>query len=298
MALIRCPGCAKEVSDLAVSCGGCGRQIYGAPAPADPVAARVSEQLSRQGGGAAAGSRAPHLVAIVLGLIGLSIAVGFGPLAPTAAPPVSSTPDSPPAPVVPNEPDDAKDIVATLTALHPIACAANAAEWAWATCADETVGYNATARCIAESARVGHAAFAAIPAQSVASSACGRELEQTLREHVVAEASFLDAENAWIQRAKPGVRAALSRQPLSDACRSITCQEEPFPDPENFPGIHFGGGIDRIKCVEAALTCRWQSREPIPCNAARAASLLGISCGSGGGSAQPIFSRRTGRPVE
>jgi hypothetical protein len=273
MPLVKCPDCGRDVSDVAPACPGCGRPVS-APAPLAPAAPSQRSMVD-------------------VGFIVVTIVILFGWWGWSKA----TKADDPPAaearqaaPALRRD-ADAVEITEVLAQMNHFTCEVGSAEWSWDTCADQEKGYKALLKCTTEALDVLQPVRAALPPKTLARSSCAVQLETAIRNRVLSMTAFMEDELAWVQTVTDEERRALSGTSLTDACQKIQCRKQPVEDDPKYPGLVFSTKMP--ECVEETLSCRWQSREPLPCDTGRAAVSMGVNCGGDHGEHAPLFSRAT-----
>jgi len=94
---------------------------------------------------------------------------------------------------------ESKTTAAKIRQVYPIACDANAASWKWATCHDETKGFDTVLTCATaarDQAKADAARFP--PAPTTPDPTCGGTVEAESRAFVTMTASYLDDMVTWL----------------------------------------------------------------------------------------------------
>jgi hypothetical protein len=97
---------------------------------------------------------------------------------------------------------EAEDTARTVAQLFPVRCEAGHADWDWAGCHDEGVGYAKVLECATRSEARAAAAAARLPPSEVARSVCGRIVEKAVRDQAAAEIRYLSDMVAWLKSSK------------------------------------------------------------------------------------------------
>lgn len=204
-----------------------------------------------------------------------------------AGAPAATTPPTPPpvvakaSPAAPSEgpevlqPDEAaKDVASVLRATYPLSCKAAGANNDWATCHDETKGFDNVLRC-AQGARAKAKALASrIPADT-ARSTCGKTIGAASRGVVTSTAKMLDDLVAWLEKHRAQLVGPMATAALSDACDTVNCEDMPSEFAPAYEGASYRHVME-VECTKTLFQCG-TARDNV-CFINKVADRLGLSC--------------------
>lgn len=195
--------------------------------------------------------------------------------------------------------EDADETIAVLRALQPLVCEAHGAEWAWATCHDETQGYDHVLSCLDKSARDARAAadrFKAVGAKA----SCASSTESASAEVIKLTPVFLEAELAWLKSKKGALAGRLASKSLSDACyEEPACKDKPSQFDDRWKDMSLLK-LNSLECTKTLFRCGTQSDNA--CVLAKILPRLGLMCKAsdnrtGSAPQDALFVRATGRKL-
>ncbi|WP_437783594.1 hypothetical protein [Sorangium sp. So ce1097] len=190
---------------------------------------------------------------------------------------------------------EADDVVRVLRALYPIGQAVAAADWDWSTCHDETVGFDALLSCAKAAHTKIRALQAKMPAATVASSACGKDIEQAHRAYIDGQERYHADVVAWLEQHRAALTPALRRRSLPDgACDAAqkACDAMPIDVASKYGAEHGASyaRVNMIECTKQLFVCG--STDNV-CYIGKVADRLGL--GSDGAPRDGLLVRSTGR---
>ena len=271
MALLKCVDCGREVSDAAPVCPGCGH-------PASPRPAASS---------AASGAAGPVGILLVLGAGALFVWCELrpstrdnAPAPPTiaASPPVVTPPAAPvdageAAEVLP--PDEAaKDVAIVLKGTYPLSCKAAGATSDWATCHDETKGFDNVLRCAKAAQTKARSVVARVPSDTPRST-CGKAIATASRGVVMTAAKMLDDVVAWLEKHRAQLMGPMANAALSDACDAVNCDDMPNEFTAPYEGASYAR-VMGVNCTKTLFQCGTAADNVCWIN--KVADRLGLAC--------------------
>ena len=192
---------------------------------------------------------------------------------------------------------EAFDTAAALRASYSLACQCN--DFPWATCQDETKGYDNVLKCAKDVRDKCQAAKAKLPAPK-ATTPCGKDVESAVNTMVTATANMMGATVAWLEKNKSKLVGPLSRATLSDSCSDIPGCREGIP--MGGPGTHEGyekasfATVNTVECTKRVFQCGRDAKNV--CFIGKAASRVGVACdGMENRTDDPLLVPSTGTPV-
>ncbi|WP_437731283.1 hypothetical protein [Sorangium sp. So ce1335] len=190
---------------------------------------------------------------------------------------------------------EADDVVRVLRALYPIGQAVGGADWDWSTCHDKTVGFDALLSCAKEAHTKIRAQQAKMPTGTIASSACGKDIEQAHRAYIDGQERYHADVVAWLEQHRAALTPALRRRSLPDgACDAArkACDAMPIDVASKYGAEHGASyaRVNTIECTKQLFVCG--STDNV-CYIGKVADRLGL--GSDGTPRDGLLVRSTGR---
>ena len=186
---------------------------------------------------------------------------------------------------------EAEDTARTVTRLFPIRCEAGHADWDWAGCHDEAVGYAKVLECAMRNQARAAAAKARLPTSEVAQSPCGRIVEKAVRDQAEATDRYMGDMVAWLKGSKTLLARKLSGKSLTDGCDG-DCPGKP----ESFAPAYERKSIgeEEMACTKALFECGPPKGNV--CFVGKVAARLGAACNPAENHTDsPLFASATGR---
>jgi hypothetical protein len=235
-----------------------------------------------------------------LALVGISVVLvgvtsyGCGRSNVASEPPDSGPPAASQAPLTA---DEAPDTAHVFGVLYPLVCAAHQAEWSWATCADEAIGFEKVLRCAEDASAKAETARAALTPGKVGASACGGQVEDASRTLIEMASKLLRDQVQWLKANKGKLSGRLATKPIVEVCRAIACPAWPRATADEYKGVSMLT-VNTLACVEAAFRCGDDPSERCPTT--KVVPRLGVGCPDGAGKrptvpAARLFSRASGQ---
>ena len=210
----------------------------------------------------------------VVGAIGVAMEPKHGPV--VASPPPPSRPPSFERADRADE-EAAADVVRAMRAYYELGLAVAAADWKWATCHDETVGYDALLAC----ERAVHAEIqvlrAKLPAASAASP-CSREVEEVHCAYIDGQARFHADILAWLEANRATLAPAMRRKTLGNGACDVAqkaCDARPVDAAEKYGSV-YGASYARVSTVECTQRLFQCGAEDNVCHLNKVAERIGL----------------------
>ncbi len=225
------------------------------------------------------------IAAILVG--GAAIVVGCGRQTSSSDAGSATTVSAPPR----SDPDaEGRDVLVSLRETYPLACFTHAADWDWATCHDETKGFQALLNCAEASLKKARAAKEGYP-KFKASSICGRSIVNATKVVVDATPPFFEDLISWLKASRAKIEPGLRTKPLADVCSAVDCSGKPSAGSEKYQLVDFAV-VNRVECTRKLLACGVARK---PCHIGEVAARLGLACDPTENRWQdPVFVQETG----
>jgi hypothetical protein len=185
------------------------------------------------------------------------------------------------SPTVVASASEAKTTAGAVRQFYPLDCAANAASWKWATCHDETKGFDQVLACATAARDEADATSARFPAaQPGPDPSCGGTIETNSRAFVELTAMYLDDLVVWLAAHRNSLAGPLKKSAFQDldndrlkvGMPNAWDQKYGGSDPA---GVRFGW-VNDIVCTKALYRCGLQDDDV--CWVQKVASRLGAAC--------------------
>jgi hypothetical protein len=200
------------------------------------------------------------------------------------------------APVAPREPTPSPDpnaTAGTIRQFYPVDCDASAAWWKWATCHDETKGFDALLACTKAARDQTKAAAARLPLTTTPSpdTPCAVSVEAQSRKFVTNTATYLDDVVTWLTTHKAALVGPLRASTIQDVDNDKLKADMPKDYDEKYGGdsakgesLRFGW-VNDLACTKSLFRCGTEDDPShkltyIECGVHAAAVHLGVDCGT------------------
>lgn len=186
----------------------------------------------------------------------------------------------------------AQDTVRAIREAHPFACRAASLDDRWATCHDDTKGFDAAVACVARAADDASALRASFQPGSY-SSACGKEIAAKSSAFVVGIGGFLADVRAWMLAHRATFAPAMANRTMTDACDVADCKTMPSAFDPKYEAATYAP-VSQIECTKTMFRCGVSDANV--CDLGKAAARLGASCDRAEDKlSDPLVVRATGR---
>jgi hypothetical protein len=186
---------------------------------------------------------------------------------------------------------DPKTTAGTIRHFYPIDCDAHAAWYKWATCHDETKGFDALLACTTAARDQAKAAAARLPRTTTSSpdAPCAATVEAQSRVFVTNTATYLDDVTTWLTAHKTALVGPLRASSLQDIDSDKLKADMPHDFDRKYgadAGEPLGfGWVNDIACTKALYRCGTEDDPSnkltyIDCRVMAVAARLGVACGT------------------
>jgi hypothetical protein len=192
---------------------------------------------------------------------------------------------------------EADDAVRMLRAYYDLGQAVAAADWRWAKCHDETVGFDALLACEKGVLAEVHGLRARMPPGASATSTCGHEIEDAHRFYADGQERLHSDLVAWLEKNRAALVPAMRRKALPDACSAAAkaCDSRPTDASERYGAIH-GASYARVNAIECTKRLFKCGAADNVCFVNKVASRLGL--GPEANRSGDLAVRSTGRRIQ
>jgi hypothetical protein len=181
----------------------------------------------------------------------------------------------------------------TIRQFYPIDCDASAASWKWATCNDETKGFNALLACTTAARDQANAAAVQLPPATTANpdTPCAATVEAKSRAFVTGTATYLDDVVTWLAAHKGTLVGPMQAHSIQDLDNDKLKADMPHNYDTKYGGdaakgesLRFGW-VNDIACTKLLFRCGTEDDPShkltyIQCGVQAAAVRLGVECGT------------------
>lgn len=196
---------------------------------------------------------------------------------------------------------EAKETVATIVSVYPVACDSDAAGRAWTACREAGGGYGKLYSCAEKGQRDTKAALAMLRPSTGHTSACADEIDKTAVALLNAAPRFFADELKWLQEKHEALVPVLEKMALGEACRTQKelCAGEPHDWDDAYKAMRMHA-LDTIECTTKIFKCG--TKDSMDCWLSNVVPRLGVACAgtanrTGSSPEDLLYVRETGLPI-